>query len=72
MGWMVVFKWDYLTNAIYDSAFNLLLAGGIVYTIGIFFYLLDSKIRYFHFLWHLFVITGSTLHYIVIYKYVIN
>ena len=72
MGWMVVFKWDYLTNVIYDSAFNLLLAGGIVYTIGIFFYQIDSKNRYFHFLWHLFVITGSALHYIVIYKYVIN
>ena len=72
MGWMVVFKWDYLTNAIYDSAFNLLLAGGIVYTIGIFFYLLDSKIRYFHFLWHLFVITGSALHYTLIFKYVLN
>ena len=72
MGWMVVFKWENLTNAISDSAFNLLLAGGIIYTIGIFFYLLDSKIKYFHFVWHLFVITGSTLHYIVIFKYVIN
>ncbi len=66
MGWMIVFKWDYLTNAISDSSFNLLLAGGITYTIGIFFYLLDSKIKYFHFVWHLFVITGSTLHYIMI------
>ena len=72
MGWMVVFKWDYLTDAILDSAFNLLLAGGIIYTIGIFFYLFDSKIKYFHFVWHLFVITGSILHYIVIFKYVIN
>ena len=72
MGWMVVFKWDYLSNAILNSAFNLLLAGGIIYTIGIFFYLFDSKIKYFHFIWHLFVITGSILHYIVIFKYVIN
>ena len=72
MGWMVVFKWNYLTNAISDSAFNLLLAGGIIYTTGIFFYLLDSKIKYFHFVWHLFVINGSILHYIVIFKYVIN
>ena len=72
MGWMVIFKWDYLTNVISDSAVNLLLAGGIIYTIGIFFYLLDSKIKYFHFVWHLFVITGSMLHYIVIFKYVIN
>ena len=72
MGWMITFKWNYLTNAISDSAFNLLLAGGIIYTIGIFFYLFDSKIKYFHFVWHLFVMTGSILHYIMIFKYVIN
>jgi|TARA_B110000495_G_C22900264_1_gene525324 hemolysin III len=72
MGWMIIFKWNHLTNAISDSAFNLLLAGGIVYTMGIFFYLLDSKIKYFHFIWHLFVITGSILHYTMVYKYIIN
>ena len=72
MGWMIVLKWNYLTNVMPTSAFNLLLAGGIIYTIGIFFYLLDSKIKYFHFVWHLFVITGSILHYILIFKYVIN
>ena len=72
MGWMIIFKWNYLTNVMSDSAFNLLLSGGFIYTIGIFFYLLDSKFKYFHFIWHLFVITGSTLHYIMIFKYVIN
>jgi len=72
MGWMIVFKWHHLTNAIPPPAFNLLLAGGITYTIGVFFYLLDSKIKYFHFIWHLLVITGSVLHYIMILKYVIN
>jgi len=72
MGWMVVFKWHYLINAISDTAFNLLLAGGIIYTMGIFFYLLDSKIKYFHFIWHLFVITGSIFHYIMIFQYVIT
>jgi hemolysin III len=72
MGWMIIFKWNDLTSVISDSSFNLLLGGGITYTIGIFFYLLDSKIKYFHFIWHLFVITGSTLHYTMIFKYVVN
>tara|TARA_B100000902_G_C27167078_1_gene841777 strand:- start:362 stop:1006 length:645 start_codon:yes stop_codon:yes gene_type:complete len=72
MGWMIVFKWNHLTNSIPPPAFNLLLSGGIIYTIGVFFYLLDSKIKYFHFIWHVFVITGSVLHYIMILKYVIN
>ena len=67
MGWMIVFKWEHLTNTISSPAFNLLLTGGIIYTVGIFFYLLDSKIKYFHFIWHLFVITGSVLHYIMIF-----
>ena len=72
MGWMVVFKWDILTGVISNSAFTLLLGGGIAYSIGIVFYLFDTKIKYFHFIWHLFVITGSLLHYIMILKYVIN
>ena len=72
MGWMIIFKWNHLTYLISNSAFNLLLIGGIIYTIGIFFYFFDSKIKYFHFVWHLFVITASILHYIAIYKYVIR
>ena len=71
MGWMIVFKWDHFINSISSEAFNLLLSGGIIYTIGIFFYLLDTKIKYFHFIWHLFVIAGSILHYIMILKHVI-
>ena len=72
MGWMIVFKWNDLTSTISESAFHLLLGGGIIYTIGIIFYLFDSKIKYFHFIWHLFVITGSALHYTLIFKYVLN
>lgn len=72
MGWMITFKWNQLTYLISASSFYLLLIGGIIYTIGIFFYLFDSKIKYFHFVWHLLVITGSILHYIAIYKYVIS
>ncbi|MAQ32373.1 MAG: hypothetical protein CMD26_06585 [Flavobacteriales bacterium] len=71
MGWMIVFKWDLLVNSTSGEALNLLLYGGIIYTIGVFFYLLDTKIKYFHFIWHLFVIIGSILHYIMILKHVV-
>ena len=71
MGWMIIFEWEKMRNSITEPAFKLLLSSGIVYTVGILFYLLDEKIKYFHFIWHLFVITGSTLHYIMIYKYVL-
>lgn len=72
MGWMIVFKWNILINSISPSALNLLVWGGIIYTTGIIFYVLDSRMKYSHFIWHLFVITGSTIHYIMIFKYVIN
>lgn len=71
MGWVIVFQWDHLTLAIPHAALWLLLSGGIAYTVGIVFYLLDSKIKYSHFVWHLFVMAGSILHYIMIIKYVI-
>ena len=72
MGWMIVFKWNTLINCISPTALNLLVWGGIIYTTGIIFYVLDSRMKYSHFIWHLFVITGSTIHYIMIFKYVIN
>ena len=52
-------------------AFLLLAFSGMAYTLGIVFYTLDSRIKYGHFIWHLFVIAGSVLHYIMVVKYVL-
>ena len=71
MGWMIVIKWQVLVDSIPSAALTLLLAGGISYTIGIIFYLIGTRIKFSHFLWHLFVIAGSLLHYIMIVEYVI-
>ena len=71
MGWMIVIRWQDLVDAIPSPALMLLLAGGISYTAGIVFYLLDTRMKYLHFVWHLFVMTGSVLHFIMIVKYVI-
>ena len=38
------------------------LAGGLAYTLGAAVFLLDSRIRYAHFIWHLFVLAGSGCH----------
>ncbi|MGE4354025.1 MAG: hemolysin III family protein [Oscillospiraceae bacterium] len=43
----------------------LLVGGGLCYTVGIIFYSMD-KTRYMHFIWHLFVLAGSILHYFFI------
>jgi hemolysin III len=72
MGWIIVFKIDVLLAAIPTTAYWLLISGGLAYTVGIVFYMLDSRIKYAHFIWHLFVMAGSILHYIMIVRYVIN
>ena len=71
MGWMIVIRWQDLVDAIPGPALTLLVAGGISYTAGIVFYLLDTRMKYLHFVWHLFVMAGSVLHFIMIVKYVI-
>jgi hemolysin III len=45
-------------------------AGGVAYTIGIYFFLNDEKFHYWHGIWHLFVIAGSALHYYAVVRYV--
>ena len=71
MGWMSITGYRPLKESLGDDGMILLVSGGITYTIGIFFFLLDQKIRYFHTLWHLFVLAGSALHFITVYKYVL-
>ena len=71
MGWMIVIRWQDLVYAIPSAALTLLLAGGISYTVGIVFYLIDTRVKFSHFIWHLFVMAGSLFHYIMIVKYVI-
>jgi len=40
-----------------------LVAGGVAYSVGALVYLLDNRIRYAHFVWHLFVVGGSVCHF---------
>jgi hemolysin III len=46
-----------------------LLGGGGAYTLGVVFYLLHEKLRYSHFVWHLFVLAGSGCHYFTVLRY---
>ena len=49
-----------------QRAFWLILAGGLSYTVGVIFYSFP-RIRYFHFVWHIFTGIGTVLHFIGIY-----
>ena len=70
MGWSIVIKLPLLTASIPPQALQLLALSGFAYTVGIIFYTLDSKIKYAHFIWHLFVIVGSISHYFMLLLYV--
>ena len=46
-----------------------LMAGGLAYTVGAVVFMFDSRVRYAHFVWHLFVLGGSTCHFIAVLHY---
>ena len=66
MGWLITFASSDLVASLSETALNLTIAGGIVYTAGVAFYLAD-RIPYMHSVWHLFVIGGSACHFSAIY-----
>lgn len=63
MGWLAVFAAGPLLAHIAPQGLTLLLAGGVAYTLGAVVFLFDSRVRYAHFVWHLFVIAGSACHF---------
>lgn len=70
MGWAIVAAARPLYQNLDKGGLILLVAGGILYTVGIIFYAM-KKHKYMHSVWHLFVFGGSVLHYFSILLYVI-
>lgn len=66
MGWLVIIATRPLLRALPAPGFALLAAGGVLYTGGVVFYVLDKKLRHSHGIWHLFVLGGSICHYIAV------
>jgi len=48
------------------TCFYGMLAGGVLYTLGVVFLQLDQKVRFFHAAWHLFVIAAAATHFLTI------
>lgn len=72
MGWLILIAFPILLENISLSSFILLLLGGISYTIGIIFYALGKKVKYFHSIWHLFDILGTLLQFLSILLIILN
>ena len=72
MGWACSFDMASLRAAISPAAFCWLLAGGIAYTGGVIFYVLDKmgRLTHAHGIWHMFVLVGSLCHFVSVIGYV--
>nr|WP_319393189.1 hemolysin III family protein [uncultured Desulfobacter sp.] len=71
MGWLIMIALRPLLQNLALTGFIGLLTGGVFYTVGVIFYVLDEKIRHFHGIWHLFVLAGSIIHYFTVLLYVV-
>ncbi|WP_458126355.1 PAQR family membrane homeostasis protein TrhA [Paenibacillus sp. Z3-2] len=68
MGWLIVIAWQPLMAAIPTGGIVLLVAGGLMYTLGTLFYMWRG-FPYHHAIWHLFVLAGSILHFFMVLLY---
>jgi hemolysin III len=66
MGWLIVVAATDLAASVNAVALRLIIAGGVVYTAGVVFYLAD-RIPFNHAIWHLFVLGGSVCHFLAVF-----
>ncbi|MGE5651155.1 hemolysin III family protein [Noviherbaspirillum sp. UKPF54] len=71
MGWLVVVAAVPLVAHMPRTGLLLLLAGGLSYTVGVSFFAADSRLKYGHFIWHLFVLAGTVCHYFAVLWYAV-
>ena len=71
MGWLCLVTIKPLLKALTHEGFLWLLTGGIFYTAGVVFYVLDHRKSYFHAIWHVFVLAGSVSHYFAVWLHVL-
>ena len=69
MGWLVLIAIKPLAASVPTAGLWWLVAGGVAYTAGVVFYATDSRWRYGHFVWHLFVMAGTACHFVAVYGY---
>jgi len=69
MGWLVVIAAVPLIERVAPAGLAWLVAGGLAYTGGVVFYMTDARLRFGHFIWHLFVMAGTTCHFFAVLGY---
>ena len=71
MGWCIIFKVSILPQLLTNIGFTLLLAGGIIYSIGAILYGLGKKRKYIHSIFHITIFLANLLHFLCVLLYVI-
>ncbi|MDL2292224.1 hemolysin III family protein [Acholeplasma sp. OttesenSCG-928-E16] len=69
IGWMAIFFLFDVINAISFAGFMYIISGGIIYTLGAVLYGIGRKKQYFHFIFHIFCLLGTLVHFIGIYQF---
>jgi hemolysin III len=68
MGWLFLITAGPLWHRLPLAGLLWLLAGGVAYTVGVGFFVTE-RIRYNHFVWHLFVLAGTACHFVAVLRY---
>jgi hemolysin III len=66
MGWLVLIAVLPLVGHVPLPSVVLLIAGGFAYTVGVVFFMLDSRLHYAHAVWYCFVMLGSGCHFFAV------
>lgn len=69
MGWLVLIAVVPHFESFPLPSIELLMVGGLTYTAGVAFYMLDSKFPFAHTVWHCFVVAGTACHYFAVLSY---
>lgn len=69
MGWLVLIAIKPLIEGMPTTGFLWLAAGGVAYSAGVIFYATDRRLRFGHFIWHLFVLAGTACHFVAVWRY---
>lgn len=69
MGWLILIAAYPMYERVPVSGLLWLVAGGFAYTAGVAFFVADTRLRYGHFIWHLFVMAGTACHYFAVLWY---
>jgi hemolysin III len=70
MGWLVAIAIVPLATYVQLGGLILIFLGGFAYTIGVVFYAIE-RVRYFHTVWHFFVLAGTACHFLAVMNYAV-